>query len=65
MEQLAELKIKEGFDVVVMGHRHVPLRKPIGSGVYINLGDWISYNTYGVLTNGVIELKTWNNAPAD
>jgi len=55
----ATRKIEEGFDIVIMGHRHKPEQRTIGSGVYINLGDWISYNTYAELGNGNIELKEW------
>ncbi len=53
-------KIREGFDIVMMGHRHQPHLLKIENGVYINLGDWIAFNTYAELSNGNIELKTWN-----
>lgn len=53
-------KIGEGFEVVIMGHRHKPIAMTIGKGTYINLGDWITYNTYAEFSNGSIELKTWN-----
>jgi hypothetical protein len=26
----------------------------------VNLGDWITYRTYGQLTDGSITLQTWN-----
>lgn len=38
---------KEHFDFMIFGHRHLALDKPIGTSRYINLGDWIKYNTYG------------------
>lgn len=41
MEQFAEKKIAEGFDYVVMGHRHKLINKQIQNGFYINLGDWL------------------------
>ncbi len=44
----AEKKIAEGFDYVVMGHRHKPEIIPIGNGSYINLGDWLKHFSYGV-----------------
>jgi UDP-2,3-diacylglucosamine hydrolase len=59
MVNAAREKIRSGFDVVVMGHRHIPLLTPIESGVYVNLGDWITHNTYAVAENGAIELKKW------
>lgn len=55
----AEKKIREGYDVVIMGHRHKPSVRSIGQGVYINLGDWIEHQTYAELSHGMIELKTW------
>lgn len=41
MEDFAEKKINEGFDYVVMGHRHSPCFKKIGDGIYVNIGDWV------------------------
>ncbi len=61
MIEFAQGKINEGFDAVIMGHRHVPDFKQIGNGVYINLGDWISHCTYAVLSDGTFELKNWND----
>jgi UDP-2,3-diacylglucosamine hydrolase len=59
MVDFARKKIGEGFDIVVMGHRHSPVCMEIGAGVYINLGDWINHNTYAELSGGRIELKEW------
>ncbi len=58
----ARSKIAEGYDVVVMGHRHQPTRKEVGNGIYINLGDWITHNTYAEFHGGQITLKYWNPA---
>ena len=60
MRRYAERKINEGSDIVVMGHRHLPVSETIGSGTYINLGDWITHNTYAEFDNGGIALKTWH-----
>lgn len=59
MVKLAAKKIEEGYDAVIMGHRHQPACKEIGRGVYINLGDWISHYTYAEMESGRIELKKW------
>ena len=59
MQRYAERKIAEGFDIVVMGHLHEPVYQVLGSSVYINLGDWITYNTFAEMSDGRIELKTW------
>jgi UDP-2,3-diacylglucosamine hydrolase len=45
----AEKKIGEGFDYVIMGHRHkAEIVDVDGKGTYINLGDWLKSYTYGV-----------------
>jgi UDP-2,3-diacylglucosamine hydrolase len=54
----AERRIAAGADVVIMGHRHVPRIEHIGTGVYINLGDWIGHYTYAVCRDGEIALYT-------
>jgi UDP-2,3-diacylglucosamine hydrolase len=57
MTDFAGKKISEGFDFVVMGHNHVPSLQEIGSGTYVNLGDWIYENTYAVFNGKKILLK--------
>ncbi len=47
----------EHFDFMVFGHRHLPVEKEIGKSKYINLGDWIKYNTYGYFNGETFELK--------
>jgi UDP-2,3-diacylglucosamine hydrolase len=59
MGDFAAHKIKEGFDFVVMGHNHVPSQQIFGTGVYVNLGDWIFENTYAVFDGKTIKLKKW------
>jgi UDP-2,3-diacylglucosamine hydrolase len=58
----ATKQIREGFDIVIMGHRHKPNSQWIEGGTYINLGDWITHCTYAEMTNGAIALKTWNSS---
>lgn len=60
MVRYATEKIQQGFDFVIMGHRHQPLEQQIGNGRYINLGDWITFNTYGEYDGRTFELKRWN-----
>lgn len=59
MLDYAKKKISEGFDYVVMGHRHRPQLSKFENGFYINLGDWIEYFTYGVFRENEFELKTF------
>lgn len=51
---------KQHFDYYIFGHRHLPLKVVItDDSMYYNLGDWIKYKTYGVLSEGVFKLKTF------
>lgn len=59
MLEFAEKKIAEGIDAVVMGHNHVPCLRNIGAATYVNLGDWISEQTYAVFDGKKISLKKW------
>ena len=46
-------------DYYVFGHRHIPLELNVNNSkaVYINLGEWISHNSYAELKDGEISLK--------
>lgn len=47
-------------DYFVFGHRHLPLDIALtNDSRYINLGEWINYNTYAVFDGENLELKTW------
>jgi UDP-2,3-diacylglucosamine hydrolase len=61
MSRYAEEKIRQGYDFVIMGHNHVPCKRNLGSGVYVNLGDWVSERTYAVFDGTSLELKTWEH----
>lgn len=48
LRTFASERIAEGYDVVVMGHRHKAVEERINNGLYINLGDWLGATaTYG------------------
>ncbi len=48
------------YDYCIFGHRHLPMTINIDDkSTYINLGDWISYYTYGVFDGQNFELKTY------
>ena len=53
----AEEKIKEGYDFVIMGHRHKLINQQFGSGRYINLGAWFKDAHYGVFDGEEFYLK--------
>jgi len=53
-----EILQKEYFDYFIFGHRHLPLdiKLPQNSR-YINLGEWVNYNSYAVFDGKELELK--------
>ncbi|HEX4851569.1 MAG TPA: UDP-2,3-diacylglucosamine diphosphatase, partial [Puia sp.] len=58
-----EILEKEYFDYFIFGHRHLPIDFSLGKGSrYINLGDWIRYDTYAVLDGGELVLTSYQNA---
>ncbi len=59
--QYSKKKLEEKHrDYFVFGHRHLPLTIDLNEkSKYINLGDWISYFTYGVFDGESIELKEY------
>ncbi len=62
-----ELLSKKHYDFLIFGHRHLPLDISLtptlskGEGEkesrYINLGDWVKYNSYAVFDGEKLELK--------
>jgi len=54
-----ELK-KKHTDYFIFGHRHLPIQHQLeNNSQYINLGEWINYNTYLEVSDTSVELKTW------
>lgn len=48
------------IDYFVFGHRHLPLDIDLHDGSrYINLGEWINYNTYAVFDGQQLTLNKW------
>jgi len=59
MARFAAGKLKSGFDIVVMGHSHVPELRRFGSGVYMNLGNWVTDFKYGLIRDGQPSLEVF------
>lgn len=62
--QYAEKKIlNRSFDYLVFGHRHLPIEYTLGNGhsKYINLGDWLEFQSYAALVNGELTLQFYKN----
>jgi len=56
-----EVLQKKHFDYFIFGHRHLPLDiKLSDNSRYINLGEWVNYNTYAVFDGNTLELKKYN-----
>lgn len=48
------------YDYFIFGHRHLPLDMKVGENSrYINLGEWINYNTYAAFDGKELSLKTF------
>ncbi|MDP1726184.1 MAG: UDP-2,3-diacylglucosamine diphosphatase [Bacteroidota bacterium] len=51
---------KEHYDYFIFGHRHLPLIFDLNAGSkYINLGDWIGFNSYAVFDGTELKLETF------
>ena len=55
--QYATDKLAAGYDIVVIGHLHIPVYAEIDGGIYINTGDFIHHFSYAKLTDGKISLE--------
>lgn len=53
---------KEHFDYYIFGHRHMPIDEKAGENSrYVNLGEWIKYNTYAVFDGLELKLLTYTS----
>jgi UDP-2,3-diacylglucosamine hydrolase len=52
-----ELLLKEHYDFLIFGHRHLPLDVQLGNSRYINLGEWMNFNSYAVFDGENLELR--------
>ncbi len=56
-----EILQKQPFDFFIFGHRHLPLNIKLNEkSRYINLGDWIKYNSYAVFDGNELSLHYYN-----
>ena len=50
----------QNIDYFIFGHRHLPLDIDLPKKArYVNLGDWLEYNTYAVFDGNTVTLNTW------
>ena len=56
-----EVLQKEQYDYFIFGHRHLPIDFTLNKNSrYINLGEWINYDSYAVFNGETTELKYFN-----
>ena len=56
-----ELEKKNHHDFYIFGHRHLPLDLKVSDNSrYINLGEWVHFNTYAEYDGNHVSLKTFN-----
>lgn len=56
-----EMEKQQHHDFYVFGHRHLPLDLRISENSrYINLGEWVQFNSYAEYDGNDVRLKTWN-----
>ncbi len=60
-----ELEKKQHHDFYIFGHRHLPLDLKVSeSSRYVNLGEWVNFNSYAVYDGTNVELKRFIRAKA-
>jgi UDP-2,3-diacylglucosamine hydrolase len=58
-----EMLASEHYDYFIFGHRHLPLDIDLSKkSKYINLGEWIHYNSFAVLENGNLDLQFFESS---
>lgn len=57
-----EVLQQQHYDYFVFGHRHLPIDFSLpGGSRYINLGDWLRYDSYAVFDGNQLELKYYQS----
>jgi UDP-2,3-diacylglucosamine hydrolase len=56
-ERYAHKKLTEGYDLVAIGHLHLPVYREFSEGTYVNTGDFINHFSYLRIANGKAELR--------
>lgn len=55
--EYAKSKLNSGFEIVVLGHLHMPLIEQIQDGTYINSGDFIEHFSYVKIADSKVTLE--------
>jgi UDP-2,3-diacylglucosamine hydrolase len=58
-----QMEKTDHYDFYIFGHRHLPLNLKVNDhSTYINLGEWVNFNTYAEYDGTNVELKTFNHS---
>lgn len=57
-KELVEKESKT-IDFFLFGHRHVPIVKPVGEGIYVNVGNWLDNRDYALFDGENVLLKEY------
>jgi len=55
-KEFAKKQFSNGYDFVLLGHRHIPLEYKNDNHIYINLGEWFEANSYAVFDGNELKL---------
>ncbi|MEL7221397.1 MAG: hypothetical protein AAGJ93_08775, partial [Bacteroidota bacterium] len=55
------------LDYFIFGHRHLPINYVLDNGKsrYVNLGEWINYNSYAVFDGQEMTIHFFENPEAE
>lgn len=65
--QYAETQLlTKDYDYLIFGHRHLPIDYKLKNGKshYINLGDWLTFQSFAVMKEGELTLQFYKNPNA-
>lgn len=64
---LRKLKQQPNLDYFIFGHRHLPINYVLDNGKsrYVNLGEWINYNSYAVFDGQEMTIHFFENPEAE
>jgi UDP-2,3-diacylglucosamine hydrolase len=59
-QNFAEKQFSNGYDYVLLGHRHIPFEYKKDKHTYINLGEWFEANSYAIFDGNELKLRYYN-----
>ena len=61
LKHFANEKLENGIDYILCGHYHQATEKQIGSGKFVILGDWFTFDSYAEFDGEDLVLKRWKS----